>query len=320
MSNLIDMCNCCNGCSSRRQGYTLKLSFPKKLLVATSVLVILAMVVMPSEARALQHKIRHERRQHDAVALTKDARIRQEELRRRPHRRPALLPQTKDPAERLRNLEAERFKNATRTIQKKLKNTRRYFNEERKVLNETREYRDGMPAWLPTINFVAIHFHTYKKQGATLSERKFAYVIPKLHKSLKEFLEIFDRLYKVEVDFADDPFSNYNRTRHELIWNTTRRLYSTIAEIEENMAAVNVPEQNFTPSKSLQALEMKVDAPQCLKNDYIAFRAYGNLLNNWFSEFKCPHGKKVTTKNAKCAAYEAKLIEKKNKRNKNTER
>ncbi|CAH0587062.1 unnamed protein product [Chrysodeixis includens] len=319
-NNLIDMCNCCNGCSSRRQGYTFRLSFPKKLLVATSVLVILAMVVMPSEARTLQqHKIRHERRQHDAVAQTKDMRMRQEE-KRRPHRRPSPLPQTKDTADRLRSLEADRFKNATRTILKKLKNTRRYFNDERKVLNETREYRDGMPDWLPAINFVAIHFHTYRKQGATLSERKFAYVMPKLYKSLKEFYEIFERLYKVEVDFADDPFCNYNRTRHELIGNTSSRLYSTMEEIKENMMAVKVPIPDVPLSKSLQVLERKVDAPQCLKNDYIAFRAYGNLLNNWFSEFKCPRGKKVTSKNARCTAYEAKLNEKKNKRNKNTER
>lgn len=150
---------------------------------------------------------------------------------------------------------------------------------------------------------------------------QFAYLMPKLYKSLVEYQEIFKLLIKVEVDFADDPFCSYNKTRHELIGKTLQRLYSTIAEIKENMIAVNIPVPQVHPSRSLQGLEMKVDAPQCLKNDYIAFRAYGNLLNNWYSEFRCPRGKKVITSNLRCAAYEAKLKEKKDKRsNKNTER
>ncbi|XP_047025404.1 uncharacterized protein LOC124634046 isoform X1 [Helicoverpa zea] len=325
---MIDMCTCCcNGCSSRRQGYTFRLSFPKKLLVATSVLVIIAMVVMPSEARTLEHKIRHERRQHEALALTKDLRMKADtrvlEHRRRPHRKQPVPPQTKDTQALIRqqkNVHADRFKNATKKIIKKLKNTRRFFNEERRVLNETREYRDGMPDWLPTINFVDIHFFNYKKRGATISERKFAYLMPKLYKSLVEYQEIFQLLIKVEVEFADDPFCSYNKTRHELIGKTLTRLYSTIAEIKENMVAVNIQVPQVAKSKSLQVLEKRVDAPQCLKNDYIAFRAYGNLLNNWYSEFRCPRGKKVIHSNVRCAAYEAKLKEKKDKRNKNTER
>lgn len=159
--------------------YIFVTGFPKKLLVVTSLLIIMAMVVMPSEARSLEHKIRHERRQHEGLALTKDTRmnsdIRVMEHRRRPHRKQIVLPQTKDTQGLMRlqkNVHADRFKNATRKIIKKLKNTRRFFNEERRVLNETREYRDGMPDWLPTINFVDIHFYNYKKRGATVSERK----------------------------------------------------------------------------------------------------------------------------------------------------
>lgn len=137
------------------------------------------MVVMPSEARTLEHKIRHERRQHDALSLTKDSRIKPEpralEHRRRPHRRQPILPLNKDSQGLMRlqkNVHSDRFKNATRKIIKKLKNTRRFFNEERRVLNDTRDYRDGMPKWLPAINFVDIHFFNYKKRGATISERK----------------------------------------------------------------------------------------------------------------------------------------------------
>lgn len=144
--------------------------------------------------------------------------------------------------------------------------------------------------------------------------------MPKLYKSLVEYQEIFKVLIKVEVEFADDPFCSYNKTRHELIGKSLQRLYSTIAEIRENMVYVGIPVPQVSKSKDLQVLDTKVDAPQCLKNDYIAFRAYGNLLNNWYSEFRCPRGKKVITSNNRCAAYEAKLKEKKNKRNKNTER
>lgn len=169
--------------------------FPKRLLVATSVLVIIAMVVMPSEARTLEHKIRHERRQHEALALTKETRMkidnRMVDHRRRPHRKQSLLPQTKDTLGLMRlqkNVHADRFKNATKKIIKKLKNTRRFFNEERRVLNETREYRDGMPVWLPTINFVDIHFFNYKKRGATISERKVSIFLQWLIIHLKFFI------------------------------------------------------------------------------------------------------------------------------------
>lgn len=80
-----------------------------------------------------------------------------------------------DPMRLQRNALAERFKNATKKIIKKLKNTRRFFNEERRVLNETKEYRDGMPRWLPAMNFVDIHFFNYRsprRPGATVTEKK----------------------------------------------------------------------------------------------------------------------------------------------------
>lgn len=144
--------------------------------------------------------------------------------------------------------------------------------------------------------------------------------MPKLYKSLVQFQEIFKLLIKVEVAVADDPFCSYNKTRHELIGKTLQRLYSTIAEIRENMVYVGVPVPQVIMSKDLQLLETKVDAPKCLKNDYIAFRAYGNLLNNWYSEFRCPRGKKVIESNRRCRDYEDKLKEKKDKRSKNTER
>lgn len=125
--------------------------FPQRLLVALSVLVILVMFVMPVEARSIEHKRRHQRRQPEAMAqLTKDM---------RPTRHPTV----------------ELYKNATRKIMRKLKNTRRFFNQDRKDLNESKEYRDGMPDWLPAVNFVDIHFHDYKssrKTGGSIWEKK----------------------------------------------------------------------------------------------------------------------------------------------------
>lgn len=129
-----------------------------------------------------------------------------------------------------------------------------------------------------------------------------------------EFQEIFEHLIKVEVSFADDPFSVYNKTRQELLEKTLNRLESTIAEIRDDMIYVNVPVPQISPNKYITSLDVKVDAPQCLKNDYIAFRAYGNFLNNWYLEFRCPKGKRVISDNSRCAAYEGKLKEKKDTR------
>lgn len=139
---------------------------------------------------------------------------------------------------------------------------------------------------------------------------QFLYLMPKLFKSLVEHHEIFKLLLNVEVDLPDDPFYAYNKTRHELISKTIHRLSGTIAEIKENMAAINMPIPQLVPNKNLKTFQLRVDAPQCLKNDYIAFRAYGNLLNNWYSEFRCPRGKKVISSNTRCSAFEAKLLEK----------
>ncbi|XP_068617311.1 uncharacterized protein [Battus philenor] len=267
--------------------------FPKRLLIALSVFIVVAMCVMPAESRSIEHKRRHQRRQPETVAqLTKEM-----------------------SSKRPKNPSIEHYKNATRKIMKKLKNTRRFFNQERKVLNESREYRDGMPDWLPAVNFVDIHFHDYKssrKVGASIWEKKFAYQMPKLFKSLKEYEAIFQLLRDVELDFPDDPFNNYKMVRQRLITNTLQRLYSSIAEITESMTAVNMPIPSFNVSKMrLDSFQMKVDAAQCLKNDYIAFRGYGNLLNNWYYEFRCPKSKKV---NKRCSMYEEKLQEKKDSR------
>nr|XP_026498676.1 uncharacterized protein LOC113402596 isoform X1 [Vanessa tameamea] len=290
-----DSCTCCSGCSSWQSATSYKNSFFKRLLVAVSVVIIIAMCLTPAEARSVEHRRRHQRRP-DMAQLTKD------ETMKRP-----------------KNPSTEQFKNATRKIKHKLRNTKRFFDQDRKVLNETREYRDGMPSWLPAVNFVDIHFHDYRtsrKVGKSITERKFTYLMPKLYKTLKEYEVIFKLLLNVQLDLSDDPFTNYIVVRQKLLTDTLDKLYSTIAEIQENMIAVNMPIPPFDKNRmKLDALDKKVDATQCLKNDYIAFRGYGNLLNNWYSEFRCPLNKKS---DRKCAVFHAKMNEKLgNKRFKN---
>ncbi|CAH2046936.1 unnamed protein product, partial [Iphiclides podalirius] len=136
--------------------------------------------------------------------------------------------------------------------------------------------------------------------------------MPKLYKSLKEYEVIFQMLRDVQLDFPDDPFNNYKTVRQRLISNSLQRLYGSIAEITESMSAMGMATPHFDRTKmKLDTFQMKVDATQCLKNDYIAFRGYGNLLNNWYYEFRCPKSKKP---NKRCAAYEEKLKEKKGSR------
>ncbi|XP_050348698.1 uncharacterized protein LOC126772386 isoform X1 [Nymphalis io] len=290
-----DSCTCCSGCSSWQSPASYKNSFFKRLLVAVSVFIIITMCLTPVEARSVEHRRRHQRRP-DMAQLTKD------ETMKRP-----------------KNPSTEQFKNATRKIKHKLRNTKRFFDQDRKILNETREYRDGMPSWLPAVNFVDIHFHDYRtsrKVGKSITERKFTYLMPKLYKTLKEYEVIFKLLLNVQLDLSDDPFTNYIVVRQKLLTDTLDKLYSTIAEIQENMIAVNMPIPPFDKNRmKLDALDKKVDATQCLKNDYIAFRGYGNLLNNWYSEFRCPMNKKS---DRKCAVFHAKMNEKLgNKRFKN---
>lgn len=143
--------------------------------------------------------------------------------------------------------------------------------------------------------------------------------MPKLYKTLKEYETIFHLLLKVQPELPDDPFANYMIVRRKLLTDTLDKLTSTIAEIQENMVSVNMQVPFFDKNRmNLDALKQKVDATQCLKNDYIAFRGYGNFLNNWYFEFRCPLNKKT---DRKCAAFHAKMREKlgnkKNKNNKN---
>lgn len=116
-----------------------------------SVVLIIAMFVTPVDARSIEHKRRHQRRPEGLTQLTKEESVK-----------------------RTRNPNTESYKNVTRKIKHKLRNTKRFFDQGRKVLNETREYSDGMPTWLPAVSFVDIHFHDYRTsaRGRSMTERK----------------------------------------------------------------------------------------------------------------------------------------------------
>ena len=130
--------------------------FSKRLLVAVSVVILIAMCLTPAEARSVEHKRRHQRKPENMAQITKDSSVK-----------------------RLKNqANSDQYRNATRMIKHKLRNTKRYFDQDRRVLNETREYRDGMPVWLPAVNFVDIHFHEYKtaRKGKSITERKVSFL------------------------------------------------------------------------------------------------------------------------------------------------
>lgn len=167
---------------------------------------------------------------------------------------------------------------------------------------------------LPYVGWVYILYHI----NLFFPLLQFTYIMPKLYKSLVEYETLFKRLQHVELDFPDDPYNSYKTKRKLLIQNALDKLASTIQEITDSMEAVKLTVTPPNKNKlDLSTLESKVDATQCLRNDYLAFRGYKNLLNNWHLEFHCRtrKGRQAGMK-ATCRKYEAKLQERSNSRSK----
>ncbi|KAI5636284.1 hypothetical protein NE865_11048 [Phthorimaea operculella] len=282
--------------------------FPKKLLVAIAVVVILAMLVTPTESRTAHKRHEHTRQMaqtketHRHPAQAPPVRLR--------HHRPANLEM---PAKKKLNPRAELFKRETRKIFRKLKNTKSFFHYKKE--EDLKEYSETAPSWLPTVNFVDIHFHDYRvsrseaKNGGNKYEKKFRYIMPKLYKSLVEYEELFKTFQKMELNFPDTQTKSYKVKRKELLTSTLNRLYSTIQEVNDSMTAVGIttrPEK----LKDFSTLEMKVTNTQCIRIDYLAFRGYTNLLNNWVQQLRCMKKSKQTTIQNLCKKWEEKLKEK----------
>lgn len=138
------------------------------------------MCLPPTEARGIENKRRH-KRPDGMTQPTKEIRMTETREHRRRHHKLEITP-TKEMMRRPKNPQADIFNHVTKKIVRKLKNTRRFLKEDRKQMNELREYRDNMPRWLPTVNFVDIHFHDYKsnrsrRNGTTIPERRVSILI-----------------------------------------------------------------------------------------------------------------------------------------------
>lgn len=138
---------------------------------------------------------------------------------------------------------------------------------------------------------------------------QYAYQVPKLYKSLQDFHDLFMHLKDFRLNFPDDPYNTYKTKRKQILNRTIGHLYSTIQEVKDSMLVVNVnltvPERK---KNSLSDLKLDVDSTQCFKNDYLAFRAYGNMLQNWYLELRCKGGKHVNK--TVCKQYFRKLSKK----------
>ncbi|XP_049872774.1 uncharacterized protein LOC126371503 isoform X2 [Pectinophora gossypiella] len=298
--------------------------FPKKLLVAISLVVLIAMFITPTEARTLERR-RHKR--VEGMAQTKDtSRLSMAHRGRHQKRLENLtLPTRRDAKEPRRPKNAKIYVRETRKILRKVKNTMSFFRDDQQQLRlrqELKKYRETVPSWLPTVNFVDIHYNSAlhynngnaKRNGSSAPERKFKFLMPKLYKSLVEYEELFKRFQNVELNFPDDPFNAYKNKRNEVLQKTLLKLYSTIQEVNDSMTAVNMTIPQFKNKLDLSKLEMKVDATQCLRNDFLLFRGYGNLLKNWYSEFRCPKNGKNTSQRKICKDFEEMLKERKDSR------
>lgn len=134
--------------------------------------------------------------------------------------------------------------------------------------------------------------------------------MPKLYKSLQDFHLLFQHLEAFRLNFPDDPYNTYKTKRKEILKRTIGHLYSTIQEVKDSMLDlklnITVPDRKKT---NLSHLNLDVDSTQCFKNDYLAFRAYGNMLQNWYLELRCK-GEKHVTKTI-CKQYFRKLSQRK---------
>lgn len=142
--------------------------FPKKLLVAISVVVIIAMCLGPAEAASLERRHRlHDnmsKTTKDTGASRSDAPVREHKRRHHGLRSGA---QTKEHGNTKRPIDP--YEKVRIKIENKMAYTKDNFDERRKALRaeEQGDYGSGMPVWLPKTNFVDIHFHRYNVSNKT---------------------------------------------------------------------------------------------------------------------------------------------------------
>ncbi|CAG9133604.1 hypothetical protein JYU34_017192 [Plutella xylostella] len=269
---MLSVCMCLiTGCSSRRNQQS---CFLRKPLVVISLLVIITMCLTVAEAAPrTEHRRRHHRRQADLAIRPKDG-------------------PNKD------------YKTATDTIFRRIKNNIRFYRDDLKYYLGFREVRGakGNPKWLPKINFVAIHFHSFSNLRS-----RFLYLMPRLYKHAQEYRLLFEALLNVNISHSDDLFNQINK-RREFLKSTINRIDLLLTDMNDTMLAVNqtIPHFNQESISNLAKLNKNVSSSEQRLNDIIAFRAYGNLQNTWKLELKC-WKKRPGRKLKVCVNYEEQM-------------
>ncbi|XP_063622037.1 uncharacterized protein LOC134794226 isoform X2 [Cydia splendana] len=243
--------------------------FSKKLLVAVCIVLVVAMCLTPVEARP-PHKTRH----------NKEERLKNKLIPKEERMKSKALP---------KNVPLHTM--LARKIIKKLKNTRRFFEDARQEVRDSMEHRYGNPKWLPKVKFTEIHNHTYENLNNGMSKKKFEYIVPKLYKSLVQFKLVWERLGNVTITQLDIHFQqNYAKKRESVIRSTLDELFKLLTEIEDDMDKANIPKPHININKlNLEDLQKdNVETTLCLRQDMIAIRAYANTLKKWYWELRCP--------------------------------
>ncbi|KAL4709438.1 hypothetical protein ACJJTC_019735 [Scirpophaga incertulas] len=297
---------------------------PKKLLVATSVLVIVTMCLKPAEAATIEHK-RH--RLHEHIRTTKDTGAPRPESLTRDHRRRHQGSQMRNvhSTKELGSLHNDLYENAGK-IEDRVTYLKHMFDEGRQKLTEPSDYGTGMPLWLPKTNFVDIHSHISRlaRKNETSNHKKIVvFSFRKLYKSLLEYYELFKIFQQVEVINPDNNITDYNFKRKDFFVDTIKELNNAICDIKEFFVKVKLPEPKVNLSRlKSNDIEKKVDGAKYLKNDNNLLRGYGNVLQKWHLEFKCSKSRifgrhrKISAR--KCRQYQnsikEKLVERRKKR------
>lgn len=144
---------------------------PKKLLVAISILAIITMCIIPTEARSVEHKKRHDRNHRGIPRTTKDT-------SRRHNRRTDNMLLTKESMRKPKNHKAESYTTEFNKIMRKVRNTNSHYKIDWERLKpDLQPFKEvSMPSWLPTVNFVDVHYHNYRRgrrnDTSSIPERK----------------------------------------------------------------------------------------------------------------------------------------------------
>ncbi|XP_053604909.1 uncharacterized protein LOC128672043 isoform X2 [Plodia interpunctella] len=276
--------------------------FSKKLLVAISVSVIIAMCLTPAEAASLTH------RQLKQLSMTETKEM-------------AELPSEMQLAHRRRH---QRHTKMTKVeehmlkIRRNLKLTKNDFREHKDKVSYSETYRDHKIK-VPATNFLEIHrlLQSFKNKTMTtaMRERKFVYIAVKLYKSLFKYSEIFQAIQNVNVVAQDVEFSKYQDRRKSFLSEIIRNLNNILPVIGDGIRDFkkNIDLSNPLGEKEdtiLQSFKSEIaainSAETCLKYDGLIFRGYGILLKKWYCIVSSKQDR-THKENMRCRTVESKV-------------